>query len=50
MTEPRPLYSDSLGTEIYDLQSPYIAAGGPGEGDIEFYRRLAMEQGGPVLV
>jgi SAM-dependent methyltransferase len=47
--EPRRLYSDSLGTEIYDLQSPYIAAGGPGEGDIDFYRRLALEQGSPVL-
>src|SRR5262245_25847419 len=50
MTDPqRRLYSDSLGTEIYDLQSPYIAAGGPGEGDVAFYRRLAAEQGGPVL-
>jgi SAM-dependent methyltransferase len=43
------LYSDSLGTEIYDVQSPYIAAGGPGEGDIGFYARLAHEVGGPVL-
>lgn len=43
------LYSDTLGTEIYDLQSPYIAAGGPGEGDVAFYARLAEEQGGPVL-
>ena len=43
------LYSDTLGTEIYDLQSPYISAGGPGEGDVAFYARLAAEQGGPVL-
>jgi SAM-dependent methyltransferase len=43
------LYSDSLGTEIYDLQSPYIAAGGPGEGDVAFYAHLAAERGGPVL-
>lgn len=50
MADPqRRLYGDSLGTEIYDLQSPYVAAGGPGERDIAFYRRLAMEQGGPIL-
>lgn len=46
---PPRLYSDSLGTEIYDLQSPYIAAGGPGQGDLAFYLRLAGELGGPVL-
>jgi SAM-dependent methyltransferase len=45
----RTLYSDSLGTEIYDLQSPYLATGGPGEGDVPFYRRLADQHGGPVL-
>ena len=50
MTEPLArLYGDSLGTEIYDLQSPLIAAGSPGEGDIAFYTRLAIEQGGAVL-
>jgi ubiquinone/menaquinone biosynthesis C-methylase UbiE len=47
--EPRRIYSDSLGTEIYDLQSPFIAAGGPGEGDVAFYGRLTAERGGPVL-
>src|SRR5829696_1402846 len=49
MDAPRPLYSDSLGTEIYDLQSPFLAVGGPGEGDVAFYVRLAAERGGPVL-
>ena len=43
------IYSDSLGTEIYDAQSRAIFAGGPGDGDVDFYRRLAVEQGGPVL-
>src|SRR5262245_62204178 len=47
--EPRRLYGDSLGTEIYDHHSPYSAAGGPGDGDVAFYGRLAAEQGGPIL-
>lgn len=43
------LYSDSLGTEIYDLQSAAITAGTPHEGDLAFFRRIAGERGGPVL-
>jgi SAM-dependent methyltransferase len=46
---PRRLYSDSLGTEIYDAQSPYLAAGGGGVGDVAFFRSLATQLGGPVL-
>jgi len=46
---PRRIYSDSLGTEIYDAQSRAIFAGGPGEGDVDFYRRLATEHGSPIL-
>ena len=43
------IYSDSLGTEIYDVLGTAIRDGGPTEGDIEFFRRLAAETGGPVL-
>lgn len=43
------IYSDSLVTEIYDAIGRAIAAGGPTDGDIEFFRRLAGESGGPVL-
>jgi SAM-dependent methyltransferase len=50
MGEPaRNLYSDSLGTEIYDLQSAAIAPCRPWQGDVAFFRRLAAEVGGPVL-
>jgi len=45
---PRPLYSDSLGTEIYDLQSHAITAGRP-NADVDFFRGLAIERGGPIL-
>jgi SAM-dependent methyltransferase len=45
---PRPLYSDSLGTEIYDIQSHAITAGTP-NADLAFFRRLAAERGSPVL-
>ena len=45
----RRIYSDGLGTEIYDVLGPTISAGGPMAGDIDFYRRLAGQQGGPVL-
>jgi SAM-dependent methyltransferase len=44
----RPLYSDSLGTEIFDLQGQAITAG-TRDADIAFFLRLAMERGGPVL-
>ena len=49
--EPRPrhLYSDSLGTEIYDVLGAEIRDGGPTEGDVAFFERLAAETGGPVL-
>jgi SAM-dependent methyltransferase len=46
--QPPPLYSDSLGTEIYDLQGHAITAGSP-NADVAFFRRLAVERGGPVL-
>jgi SAM-dependent methyltransferase len=47
--EPRQLYSNSLGTEIYDVLGAAIRDGGPTEGDIAFFARLAAERGGPVL-
>lgn len=48
--QPRRFYDDTLGTEVYDaLAAALRAAGGPMEGDVDFYRRLATEQGGPVL-
>lgn len=47
--EPRRIYSDGLGTEIYDLQSAAITAGNPAGDDVGFFRRLAAERGGPVL-
>jgi SAM-dependent methyltransferase len=46
---PPRLYSDSLGTEIYDVQGPLIAERSTHEGDLAFFRRLAAELGGPVL-
>lgn len=48
--EPHAFYEDdSLSTEIYDARSETIIAGSPMGGDVEFYRRLARESGGPVL-
>lgn len=50
MAEPPPrIYSDSLGTEIYDVLGIAIRGGGPTQGDIEFFAQLAAEVGGPVL-
>jgi SAM-dependent methyltransferase len=46
---PARLYSDSLGTEIFDPHSAAIAPGSTHEGDIGFFRRLAVAQGGPIL-
>ena len=43
------IYSDSLGTEIYDGLGEAIRDGGPTEGDVELFLRLAAETGGPVL-
>jgi len=47
--EPPRLYSDSLGTEIYDVLSAAIAPTSSHEGDVPFFRRLAGETGGPIL-
>lgn len=41
--------ADSLGTEVYDALAASIQPSGPMNGDVEFYRRLASETGGPVL-
>ena len=50
MHEPAArLYSDSLGTEIYDALSATLITSSSFQGDVEFYRRLADERGGPVL-
>lgn len=50
MDDPRPrIYSDSLGTEIYDVLGAAIRSGGPTEGDVAFFERLAGETGGPIL-
>lgn len=40
---------DSLSTEVYDALAAGIIPGSPMDGDIDFYRRLAGETGGPVL-
>ena len=47
--QPPRIYSDSLGTEIYDVLGTAIRDGGPTTGDIAFFQRLADESGGPVL-
>ena len=39
----------SLAVEVYDVSAAAAAATGPMAGDVEFYRRLAREGGGPVL-
>ena len=50
MRQPRAFYeADSLHTEIYDALAASIIAGSAVAGDIDFYRRLASETGGPVL-
>lgn len=41
--------ADSLHMEIYDALATSSIAGSPVEGDIEFYRGLARETGGPIL-
>jgi len=47
---PHAFYEeDSLSTEIYDARAALLIEGSPMAGDVEFYRRLAAEQGGPVL-
>jgi SAM-dependent methyltransferase len=48
--EPHAFYeADSLITEIYDALAGTLIPGSPVEGDIDFYRRLARETGGPIL-
>jgi SAM-dependent methyltransferase len=48
--QPRAFYeADSLHTEIYDALAATIIAGSSVGGDIDFYRRLARETGGPIL-
>lgn len=41
--------ADSLGTEMYDTLTASTMPGSSAEGDIDFYRRLAGETGGPIL-
>ena len=41
--------ADSLNIEIYDALAASIIPGSSVEGDIDFYRRLAGETGGPIL-
>lgn len=41
--------AESLHTEIYDALGASLVAASPVDGDIEFYRRLAAETGGPIL-
>jgi SAM-dependent methyltransferase len=49
-SEPRAFYEpDTLGTEVYDALAASTIAGSPVEGDVEFYRGLARETGGPIL-
>ncbi len=49
MEPPPRIYSDSLGTEIYDVLGTAIRDGGPTAGDIELFLQLTAERGGPVL-
>ena len=50
MGQPRAFYeADSLSTEIYDALAASIISGSSVEGDVDFFRRLAGETGGPIL-
>ena len=53
MSDPRPPHAfyedDSLSTEIYDARSETIIPSSSMGGDVDFYRRLARETGGPIL-
>lgn len=50
MREPHAFYEvDSLHTEIYDAMAASIVAGSTLGSDLELFRRLAMETGGPIL-
>jgi SAM-dependent methyltransferase len=48
-TERPRIYSDSLGTVVYDLQAAAIAPAASHHGELAFFRRLAGERGGPIL-
>ena len=48
--QPRAFYAaESLSSEIYDVLGASISAGSSVGGDVDFYRRLAGETGGPIL-
>jgi SAM-dependent methyltransferase len=48
--QPHASYEgDSLCTEIYDAVAVAVIPGSPVDGDIDFYRQLARETGGPIL-
>jgi SAM-dependent methyltransferase len=48
--EPRAFYeADGLSTEVCDALGEAIMAGSSVEGDVDFYRRMAAETGGPIL-
>jgi SAM-dependent methyltransferase len=48
--QPRAFYeADSLSTEIYDALAASIIPGSSVEGDVDFYRGLARDTGGPIL-
>ena len=50
MSQPRAFYeADSLHTEIYDAMAASIVAASAVGSDIDFYRRVAAETGGPIL-
>jgi SAM-dependent methyltransferase len=50
MRQPRGFYeADSLHTEIYDALGASLRAGARVGDDITFYRKLAVETGGPIL-
>jgi SAM-dependent methyltransferase len=50
MHQPHGFYAaESLHTEVYDALAASIIAGSSVDGDIDFYRGLARETGGPIL-
>lgn len=50
MRQPRGFYeADSLHTEVYDALAASLLASSPLGSDVDFYRSLAAETGGPIL-
>src|SRR5215211_6581654 len=50
MADPRAFYeADSLHVEVYDALAASTTADSTVGSDIDFYRRLAAETGGPIL-